>query len=248
MVKDFLIIADLGAAGNLVRNLLLLGNTDWPYETNRLARVLKQYPAGLELKNWLQQEYQLRSWTTNYGLDLSDNLDSDKFCQLPATNLPRVWLNHSAFWQAEQLTWFAEHCNIVFVAPTTLAGLEWQIRSYVCKKTVPLLHDFCFMENRDQQRQQYIETYGKKTYYALNITNMKHIINQRQQLFLRKLSDKCITLELLVSGSSEKIHTEIKKITNLNISTEKINQVVTAWRKLHWIDTIDWEYHSIFQP
>lgn len=63
MVKDFLVVADLGAAGNLVRNLLLLGDTDWPQETNRLARILNQYPVNLELKNWLEQEYRLRFWT-----------------------------------------------------------------------------------------------------------------------------------------------------------------------------------------
>ena len=246
MVKDFLVIADLGAAGNLVRNLLLLGDTDWPQETNRLARILKQYPVNLELKHWLQQEYRLRFWTQQYSLDLSDNLDCELYRQLPTVDLPRVWLNHSAFWQAEQFAWFADHCNIVFVAPTTAAGLEWQIRSYTSKKTLPLLHDFCFEHNREQQRRQYIETHGELAYYRLNITNMKHIIDQRQQVFLNQWSNRCIALELLLTGTAEQIHTEIKQLTNLDIPPESIDQVVTAWRSLHWDNTRDWESSNIF--
>jgi hypothetical protein len=60
MVKDFVVVADLGAAGNLLRNLMLLGETDWPLLADRNARILNQYPADLALDNWLNQEYQLR--------------------------------------------------------------------------------------------------------------------------------------------------------------------------------------------
>ena len=247
MVKDFLVIADLGAAGNLLRNLMLLGATDWPHETNRLARILNQYPPDLSLKNWLQKEYQLRFWKQHYSLDLSDNLDSEQYCQLPTLDVPRVWLNHSAFWQTEQLAWFDEHCNIVFVTPTTQAGLEWKIRSYTSKKTVPLLHDFCFEHNREQQQQQYIQTHGEEAYYTLNICNMKQIVDQRQKMLLNQFHNKCIELELLLTGSAEQIHTAIKQLTGLDIPAEQIGQVVTAWRQLHWQDTADWKYHSIFQ-
>jgi hypothetical protein len=227
--------------------LLLLGDTDWPQETNRLARILNQYPINLELKNWLQQEYRLRFWTQYYSLDLSDNLDCELYRQLPTADLPRVWLNHSAFWQEEQLAWFADHCNIVFVAPTTATGLEWQIRSYASKKTVPLLHDFCFEHSREQQRRQYIETHGEQAYHTLNIVNMKHIIDQRQQLFVNHWRNRLIALELLLTGSAEQIHTAIKQLTNLYIPTDAIDQVVTAWRGLHWDNTTDWEYSNIFQ-
>jgi hypothetical protein len=246
MVKDFLVIADLGAAGNLLRNLMLLGKTDWPLPIARLARILNQYPDDLKLNNWLEQEYRLRFWRQQYGLDLSDNLDHAQFEQLPVVELPRVWLNHSAFWQQQQFDWFSTHCNIVYVAPSTQAGLEWQIRSYVGKKTLPLLHDFCFEHDRDQQRQEYIQQHGINAYYKLNVENMKEIINQRQQQFWHQIPNG-IKLELLLTGSPTEIHNAIVQATGLKIEIQQIEQVVTAWRKLHWTDTLDWEYHYLFQ-
>ena len=246
MVKDFLIIADLGAAGNLVRNLMLLGNTDWPLATDRFTRILNQYPADLALDNWLDQEYQLRFWKQHYGLDLSDNLDNMQFSQLSAVELPRVWLNHSAFWQQEQFDWFSKHCNTVYVAPSTPEGLEWQIRSYMSKKTLPLLHDFCFEHNRDQQRREYVQQHGIDAYYKLNVENMKEIIDQRQQQFWNQIPNG-IKLELLLTGSPAQIQTALEQTTGLTIDVQQIEQVVTAWRRLHWTDTADWEFHYLFQ-
>ena len=75
---------------------------------------------------------------------------------------------------------------------------------------------------------------------------MKHIIDQRQQVFLNQWSNRCIALELLLTGTAEQIHTEIKQLTNLDIPPESIDQVVTAWRSLHWDNTRDWEYSNIF--
>lgn len=245
MVKDFVVVADLGAAGNLVRNLMLLGETDWPLLTDRNAIILNQYPANLALDNWLNQEYQLRFWKQHYGLDLSDNLDSVQFEQLPAVGLPRVWLNHSAFWQQEQFEWFSKHCNIVYIAPLTLAGLEWQIRSYVSKKTLPLLHNFSFENDHTQQRQEYIQQNGIDSYYEFNVRNMKEIVDQRQQRFWKQIPNS-IQLELLLTGSPTEIHNAVLSATGLNIDIQQIDLVVTAWRKLHWHDTADWQYHHLF--
>lgn len=249
MVKDIVVVADLGAAGNLVKNLLLLSDqTDWPLRSDRLARILNQYTIDLELKDWLKKEYKLRFWSQYYGLDLSDNLDSDQFNKLPLTDKTRVWLNHSAFWQAEQFNWFAKHCNIVYVAPTTVKGLEWQIRSYANKKTVQLLHDFCFEHNREQQQRTYIQEHGAEAYHLLNITNMKCIIDQRQQEFRKQVSPaKCIDLELLLTGSVDAIHHGLKQVTGLDIEVDYIDKVIMAWRKLHWDITTKWEYSGIFQ-
>jgi hypothetical protein len=246
MIKDFLVIADLGAAGNLIRNLMLLGKTDWPGQTDRLLIILNQYPTELQLNNWLKQEYQLRFWKQQYGLDLSDNLDHVLFESLPTVELPRVWLNHSAFWQEEQFQWFSSHCNIVYIAPSTLAGLEWQIRSYVSKKTLSLLHNFSFENSHDQQCQEYIQQHGIDSYYEFNIRNMKEIINQRQQRFWTLIPDG-IKLELLLTGSPTEIHNAMLKKTGLNIDVQQVDLVVTAWRKLHWNDTPNWEYHHLFQ-
>jgi hypothetical protein len=248
MVKDFVIVSDLGAAGNLVRNLMLSGETDWPMVTDKFTTILNQYPRNLELKDWLQQENRLRFWLHYYKLDLSNELNFAQFLKLPQAKLPRVWLNHSAFWQPDQFEMFVNHCNVVYVAPTTAHGLEWQIRSYASKKTIPLLHDFCFEQDREQQKQQYIDTHGAEAYYLLNITNMKHIIDQRQQEFRLKIPHAhCIDLEVLVNGTVASIQDALTQATGLHIEIGTIEQVVNAWRQLHWSSTEEWNYHKIFQ-
>jgi hypothetical protein len=248
MVKDILIVADLGAAGNLLRNLLLLGNTDWPLSTDKIKTILNQYPVNLQLKNWLQVEYKLRFWSRYYGLDLSDQLDFKNYQTLPPTLYPRVWLNHSAFWEKDQIKSFLHKCCVVYVAPSTSRGLEWQIRSYVTKKTKELLHDFCFTDNREIQIKKYIKDYGIDAYYLYNIENMKCIIEKRQ-IDMKKIisSTQCIDLETLLFGKSDEIRDMIQQATELSIPTEQIEKVVSAWRKLHWDDTTTWEYHKIFQ-
>jgi hypothetical protein len=75
---------------------------------------------------------------------------------------------------------------------------------------------------------------------------MKEIINQRQQQFWNQTPNG-IKLELLLSGSPMEIHNAMAQTTGLVIDTQQIEQVVTAWRKLHWTDTTDWEYHYLFE-
>ena len=77
---------------------------------------------------------------------------------------------------------------------------------------------------------------------------MKDIIGQRQEEFRLQISNKqFIDLELLVNGTALEIHHALHQSTGLDIAVDAIGQVVAAWRALHWSDTADWEYHTIFQ-
>ena len=241
MVKDIVIVADLGAAGNLVRNLILLSDqVDWPLLTNRHATILSQYPTTLELENWLPVESKLRFWNKYYGVDISDNLDVDKFSRRQQRAKPVVYLNHSAFYQPTEFRSVADIATTMYVAPTTEFGLHWQIRSYCEKKTVKKLHNFTFETNVDNQIKQYCETHGVEAWEKLNVKNFQCIVEQRQKEF--GVPDLC--LEMLLSEPVQNIVDAIANKLNIAIDVESAEQVVERWRSLHWPleQTMDWKY------
>ena len=55
-----LVVADLGAAGNLVKNLIMLSpEIHWPFQKDRYQTILNQYSTTVNFDNWLSIEYQL---------------------------------------------------------------------------------------------------------------------------------------------------------------------------------------------
>lgn len=248
MVTNILVLADLGAAGNLVKNLALLSNqVDWPLQENRFLRILDQYQSTTTLSNWLAIEYNLRFWKKYYQLDLSDTLDWAEYNKMCAdTKLPIVFLNHSGFYQLKEFTQFKKNLQVIYICPETEHGLEWQIRSYCEKKGFDKLHDFTFESDKENQIKQHIKKYGKESYFHCNIQNMKFIINARQQK-MKEVIKNFIPLEYLVDGSKDELYNVFCDRTKLYINRSHFVEVVQLWRKLHWSweDTYEWKYSSV---
>jgi hypothetical protein len=243
MVKDIVIVADLGAAGNLVKNILLLSEEiHWPMPADRYDTIIAQYPTTLKFSDWLETEYQLRFWNKYYGVDISDDINIDKFNQRHRCDKSVVYLNHSAFYQKNELNSIEKDIEILYVAPVTEFGLLWQIRSYCEKKTVEKLHNFTFDSDVVQQKQIYCKEHGEESYYRLNVQNFKAIVNQRQKEF-RKPD---ITLEQLLSSSVEDTVFILSKKFNIAIDVNKADTVVQLWRNLHWPleQTKNWKYYD----
>lgn len=243
MVKDIVVVADLGAAGNLVRNLLLLSSqTDWPLLSNRFDTILNQYRPTVKLENWLPVEYQLRFWDKYYGLDLSDNIDIEQFNARKTKNTPVVYLNHSAFYQLAEYQQLVPDVNTLYISPVTDFGLSWQVRSYCEKKTVKKLHNFTFDNNAEQHIFDFCNTFGEESYYRLNVTNFKNILKERQ----REFGVPDITLEQLLFDPAEQIVSILLSKLNININVKQADRIIAAWRSLHWPieDTTNWKYYD----
>lgn len=249
MVKNTLIIADLGAAGNLVKNLCLLSsNVHWPLNNSRFDRIKGQYSPGADFQNWLPTEYTLRFWKNYYNIDLSDNLNYDEYIKKykASSGVSVVFLNHSAFYQIEEFLKFQKYLDIVYVCPTTDIGFEWQVRSYCEKKSVNLLHNFTFDDEIDNQKNRYISKYGIESYYELNISNMRHIFKQRQTNMLEYIEP--IPLELFLTDKNAAWNQLQNKCAGISSAIEKneFDSILTAWQNLHWNynDTYRWKYSS----
>lgn len=241
MVKNILVIADLGAAGNLVKNLLWLSpDVDWPLVKDRYTSVLNQYSPGTKFSEWLEKEAKFRLWKYHYGIDLSYDLNYDEFVKsFKQKNLPAVFLNHSAFYQQEQLTKFLNNFTVLYVRPTTDFGFEWQIRSYCEKKNVEDLHNFSFDIDIEENKKKYIADHGLDQYYRFNLNNMRHMLRSRQEK-MNLLVKNTIPLEDLLFASAKRIADYLP----VAVDTDILNHTVQSWRNLHWpLDsTLDWKY------
>lgn len=240
MVKDIIVVGDLGAGANVVKNLLLLGERHWPLSTDKYKTIKQQYTSELDLSNWIAQEYRLRFWQKFYGLDISDKIDIMKFASRPKFNQPVVYINHSAFYDPE-FDCAAEDCEIYYVRPVSQFGLEWQIRAYYEKKAFDNMHDFTFSDQT--QRDIYLQTHDHETYQSANATNMKHIVNDRQAKFAqRKDIHTLIELEDLIINNYQKLS------RLLEIEQDRCRQILSDWNRLHWPlqETCNWKYHACF--
>jgi len=244
MVKNILIIADLGAAGNLIKNLLWLSSeVDWPIPKDKKTTILNQYTADTSFAQWLHKESQLRVWKHYYGIDLSYDLDYTTFNKhFIKKDLPVVFLNHSAFYQLNKVNEFNDNFTTLYIRPATNFGLEWQVRSYCEKKSVEQLHNFSFNNSPDQERDEFIRINGPGAYYRVNVGNMREIIRDRQN-YLDKIIQNKIDLETILSGSTD----EIANALPVTVDKALIVEVISAWRSLHWPleTTLDWEYTNV---
>jgi hypothetical protein len=243
MVKDIVVIGDLGAGTNLIRNLLLLSSdTEWPLPNNRFNTIIQQYQPNTKLKDWLAIEDRLRFWKRYYGVDLSNHIDLMLFNQRQRTDKPVVYINHSAFYQLQEYQLLVPEVDILYVAPCTEFGLAWQIRSYCEKKTVEKLHNFTFEKDAEQQKTAYCLAHDLKAYYKLNVENFKSIVGQRQKEF----GSPNITIEQLLFDPATSLVELLESIINVKIDVNQAQQILTVWRNLHWPadQTMNWEYYD----
>lgn len=243
MVNDIVIVADLGAAGNLIRNLTLLSEqVDWPLTADRVATIFNQYNPDNNLNQWLPTEYRLRFWNKYYNVDISDDIDLLKFSQRRIAAKPVVYLNHSAFYQSDRYQQLKNMVKTLYVAPVTDFGLKWQIRSYCEKKTVEQLHNFTFDTDVEAQRNNYCRIHGVDTYYRLNIKNFTEIVNSRQT----KFGSPDLPLESLLFGDTAQVVDILLKKLDISVDKELANQILIKWQQCHWPleQTTNWKYYD----
>lgn len=250
MVKDSLVIADLGAASNLIKNLLYLGDYYWPLAGDKFIQISNQYRPDLELDHWLEQEYKLRFWQEKFGIDLSDDLDFGKYMRTLSTReYSAVFVNHSAFWQQDKFLEFAERTDYIYIMPFSIVGLEWQIRAYCEKKTIPLLHDFSFVSNREVEITKFKQEFGDSAYYEMNIANMIDIMKNRQTQFYKVIDhNRVLALEDVLLNDPNVLCKILCELFDQDLPKNQVTSVIESWRSLHWPfdKTAAWQFHHLF--
>lgn len=238
MSKHLLLIGDLGAGANLVKNLCLLDrsfNSPWknPYST------FKSLYSSTNFKNWLRQEQKTRFWNSQLGFDISDDLGIHDLSTVDKT----VFINHSAFWQTEKLQHYKDTCDILLVAPLTDQGLRWQIRAYVEKKGIDKLHNFSF-QHPETEAPEYISKFGINEYYKFNVQNMFEICTRRRDELVASGMD-VLDMSFAYAGTNN-IVDYINSTYKTNIPVDQAHEIFELWHNLHWNfeDTDNWEWNE----
>jgi hypothetical protein len=246
---NFLVCGDIGAAANLVRNIMLLSkDVHWPYQANRLERLLKQYPDHLKTdkREWIFIEAPFRFFTPTYNADLSYDLNWEEYEKnVQYKDKPAVFINHSFVFEFDKFDVFLEKMPTLVVMPTTDLGLEWQIRAYCEKKGVDIMHNFTFVDNIEEQKADYIKQYGQEAWNVENIKNMKSIIGERRDYVVKNYDNNLILpLEWLLMPEDLPVINKIREYFNIDIDTQEASTLLNTWRSRHWpVDqTYNWKY------
>lgn len=245
---NFLVAGDIGAAANVVRNVMLLSNdVHWPITQPRLETILNQYPEHLKtnMLEWIFIEVRLRFFREHYNIDISHDLNWNEYKQnVRATELPAVFINHSFVWEFDNFLTFADHMPALIVMPTTDFGLEWQIRAYCEKKGVDIMHNFTFPDNIEEQKAEYIAKHGQEAWNQENIANMRSVIKDRRDQIVSSHKDMILPLEWLIGPEDLPAINTIQEYFNIDIDVKEASQVLSTWRSRHWPveQTLDWKY------
>ena len=233
-----LLVGDLGAGTNMVKNILLLSeDVDWPANPviDRLAFIKQNiYPDSLKnnMQLWLKCEYRLRNFNHYYGVDICDefhNIVTDltvKKSQLKKI----VFLTH---WPDIATRLKKQHKNIKIISLYAASEFDicWQIKAYIDKKGINDLHNFSFEQNQDENKIHYIKTHGLTAYYKFNVQNMFDILSQRTNQY-KNLPAYVLPIGSLMSSNTYWINEIIKYLT-INLNIAQATELLNTWQMLH---------------
>ena len=229
------VVGDLGAGANLVKNVLLLSpEVDFPYCVESRLDYIKNlvYPGYLKnnLNQWIKHEYKLRRWKEHYDVDIADqyaDIGTTKVIQTSQSS-KIIFITHRVD-IATALKQKYPGIRLVSLYPKNDQELKWQITAYISKIGIENLHNFTFSDNIVQQKNDYINEFGLESYYQCNVLNMFEIMKERASDF-EKLSAHLIAIGQL--QTSDWI-SELLDFLNLKLDIDQAIELVTTWKNLH---------------
>lgn len=256
--------ADLGAAKNFVKNTLLLDPVvdipvvaNLPTVADRLQWLQENiYTPGLDIAKWLDHEYLLRTYQSFYGFDFTitpytgqdfEMILNDHAVQLLENNKKIVFAVH----EIDSVRYLVDKgVQLVMVAPQTDFGVHWQIRAYCEKLGAEKMHNFTFSDSVEQQKQQYIQLHGQDEWVRLNLTNMRHILSDRNkewQTWALEKNIPILALEQILTPTNDLVD-QLNKLFDISVQYKEFDLLYKSWMGLHWpLDqTLNWKHSYIF--
>lgn len=248
----FVIHADLGAAKNIIKNVLLLSpEVYFPFTTeNRLGFMLEKIYNSRPLHTWFEAEYKLKNYP-NFGVDfiLGDadvnsiiHLPEKMQTQLDKTNFALDLYNRDRVDEIVNLPWVRFIC----VYPKTDIGLRWQVRAYVSKKSESQMHNFTYENPADIDRHK--EKWGQESWIKVNLYNFyQAVLDHRRKLEAQAWPN--IELEqLLYPERWIDLIEYLRQYFAIELNQDDCLTLLKAWTDLHWpmVETRQWKHDDIF--
>ena len=248
----FVIHADLGAAKNIIKNILLLSpEVYFPFSIeDRLGFMLEKIYNPRPLDTWFDAEYRLKNYP-DFGIDfvLGDadissiiHLPDTMRTQLIKTNFALDLYNRDQVDKIVDLPWVRFIC----IYPRTDIGLRWQVRAYVSKKSELQMHNFTYENPADIDRHK--EKWGHKSWIKVNLYNFYQAVLDHR----RKLEEHAwpsIELEqILYQERWIDLIESLRQYFAIELDQDACLTLLKAWSDLHWplIETRQWHHDDIF--
>jgi uncharacterized phage-like protein YoqJ len=229
------IVGDLGACANLVKNVLSLSpEVDFPNHVESRLDYIKNlvYPDYLKnnLNQWIKHEYQLRRWKEYYDVCIADqyaDIGTTKVIQT-SQHSRIIFITHWAD-IANALKQKYPDIQLVVLYPKNDQELKWQISTYISKIGIEKLHNFTFLHDIIRQKNNYIAEFGLDSYYQCNVLNMFEIMKERVNSF-KKLPAHMITIGQLQTNNWI---LELLDFLNLKLNVDQAIELFVTWKNLH---------------
>lgn len=232
-----IVLGDLGAGANFVKNILLLSSDiDFPIPSRQRSRIetIKTlvYPDCLKFNpsNWIRYEYFLRTWKQHYGVDISDNYNDINTAQVQNITQKQkvVFLSH---WPeiVKKIKTKYPKIKVVSVCATTDEEVSWQVSQYISKIGFEKLQNFSFQNNIEEQKLSYISKYGNNEYLRLNALNMLEILTERKSTYV---DNNYITIKISQLQEDHWI-VELANKLNIKLDLSQAFSLANTWRNLN---------------
>lgn len=255
VIKKVLVLhADIGAAKNIAKNICLLDESIFfpvPLGNQSRLNYLLKYLYPTDYKDWFSCEYRLKQYTAHgIKMDLGDPrvdglipLNPQITAIIQNQNFILDLMDHNtALDLANQ-----DYVKLLSIAPTTIFGLNWQIRAYTMKYGADRMFNFTF--SNEESVKKFKQVYGNDTWVDVNLCNFYDKVRERRRI-LNRSGLSVMPLELIIWPSNwPKLVDYLEQFFELIIPKNQAYTVLNQWMSLHWPteETDNWEYKHIFK-
>jgi hypothetical protein len=250
--KIFVLHADLGAAKNIIKNILLLSpEVYFPFTTHdRLEFLLTKIYNTRPLNSWFDAEYTLKNYP-KFGIELLQgdanvddviNLPDDMRRQLSKTNFALDLYNRDQVDRVVNLPWVRFMC----VYPRTDLGVRWQVRAYVSKKSENAMHNFTYEDPKDIERHK--EQWGHESWSKVNIYNFYQAVLAHRTKLQHSAWPSIELEQVIYPDRWEDLIDSLIRYFAISLNHVQCLRLLKAWSDLHWplADTCLWHHNDIF--
>ena len=248
----FVVHADLGAAKNIIKNILLLSpEVYFPFDTNdRLGFMLREIYNPRPLDSWFDAEYRLKNYPDfgiNFVLGDADvdnivNLPTAMRTQLIKTNFALDLYNREQAERVIHLPWV----RFVCIYPRTDLGLRWQVRAYVSKKSEKLMHNFTYQDPADIEKHK--AQWGQESWTKVNIYNFYQAVSEYRDKLEQRAWPSIELEQILYPERWEDLVESLTQYFAVPLDRDQCLRLLQAWSNLHWplIETRQWQHDDVF--
>ena len=254
MEKVFVLHADIGAAKNIAKNICLLDESIYfPVPLGNMSRqdYLLNFLYPTDYKDWFSCEYRLKQYTM-FGIEM--DLGDPRVGGLIPLNsqLIEILQNQSFILDLMDHTTAIDlgkqnYVKMLAIAPTTMFGLNWQIRAYTMKYGADRMFNFTF--RNEDNIEKFRQAYGNDTWVEVNLCNFYDKVRERRRI-LNRSGMSVMPLELIIWPERwPELIDYLEQFFELTIPKDQAYTVLKQWMSLHWPteETDNWQHQHIFK-